>query len=356
MDGHRKVTAPHKTNSINIIGIAKLAGVTKGTVSKALNNYPGVHPETKEKILRIVADLGYEPNSAARMLASRKTGSIGLVIPHSPEDSMNSSYWATLVGAITNQSIKNGYTLSLLLPQTDMKEMFASVIRKRMVDGLLIGAELMDKQHLATLLYTNTPFVLLGRNPDFGHHCVDIDNRAAGFSITEYLLRHGYSRPLFIGGPSRYFYISERAAGFADAVRARGLEPLEPQFFTYEDHDTIHRVIREKVGELAPDSAIIGAGGYFMFSVSSVFAGMGLRPPRFGFAAFDNDAIMDFLTPPVTAVSQPVIRFGAEAVRILVQLIKGGKDDEGPDQCTILPTSIVSRESCGETSGRGRAP
>jgi DNA-binding LacI/PurR family transcriptional regulator len=90
-----------------------------------------------------------------------------------------------------------------------------------------------------------------------------------------------------------------------------------------------------------------------MFSVCSVFSELELRPPRFGFATFDNDATMDFLTPPITAVSQPVIRMGAEAVGILVRLIKGPKEDSGPDQCTILPTSIVSRASCGEKQQRG---
>jgi LacI family transcriptional regulator len=351
---HGRVTISHRTNNINIIGIARLAGVTKSTVSKALNNYPGVHTKTKERILKIVADLGYEPNSAARMLASRRTGSIGLVIPHSPEHSMNSSYWASLVGAITNESIKLGYTLSLLLPQAEghMKELFTSVVRKRMVDGLLIGAELLDKQQLATLLYTRTPFVLLGRNPDFSHHCVDIDNRAAGFSIADYLLTHGYKRPIFVGGPSEYYYNAERAAGFMEAVRASGLEPLEPLYFPYEEHDTIHRVLKEKVRILAPDSAVIGAGGYFMFSAVSVFTEMELRPPQFGFATFDDDAILDFLKPPITAVSQPVSRMGGEAVSILVRLMKAPKDESGPNQCAILPTSIVSRASCGESQSR----
>jgi len=349
MAKHGRVVKLDPSKGISIVGIARLAGVTKSTVSKVLNNYSGVHEDTRKKIRKIVEEMGYQPNSAAKMLASRKTESIGLVIPHAPETSLDSAYWSSLVSAVAKESSRCGYTLSLLLPreEVELHELFTSIVRKRMVDGLIVGAELLVKRDLATLLYAKTPFVMLGKNPQLGHHCVDIDNRAAGAAIARYMLTRGYKRPLFVGGPSQYYYMSERAAGFAQELEAAGHHALAPLFFAYDGHQEMRRALMEKVPRFKPDSAVIGAGDYFMFSALSIFSEIGLRFPDFGFASFDDEPVLDFLTPPITAVKQPMAEMGREAVKMLTDLISSA-GEEPADRVSILPTTIVSRKSCGE--------
>jgi LacI family transcriptional regulator len=342
---------PRTITSITINEIARIAGVAKGTVSKVLNNYHGINERTRQRVLKIVKDLNYEPNSAAQTLALRRTGNIGLIIPHSPEHSLTGAYWSSLVSAITREATRLGYSLALLLPQAEglLPDLFRSIVRKKRVDGLIVGAELMDKGYFATLLSTEAHFVMLGRNPDFIHHCVDIDNRAAGASIASYLIGRGYRRPLFIGGPSEYYYMADRAAGFAERVRAAGLEPLQALFLPYEDRETMKSVLTGVVESGGPDSAVVGAGGDFMFDALAAFEALGLRPPEFGFATFDDYRFLDFLKPPITAVAQPVSRMGKEAVRILVELLKSPREPAGRDRCVILDTSIIGRASCGET-------
>jgi LacI family transcriptional regulator len=335
---------------MTINGIARLAGVTKGTVSKVLNNYRGINQKTRERVLKIVEDTGFEPNSAAQTLAFRKTGNIGLIIPHSPEHSITGAYWSSLVSAITREATRLGYSLVLLLPQTEglLHDLFSSVIKKKRVDGLILGAELLEKRSLATLLSTEASFVMLGRNPEFAHHCVDIDNHQAGASIASYLIERGYRRPIFIGGPRKYYYIKDRATGFVEAVRSAGLEPLPPLFLPYEDRAEMQEVLTEAVASGRPDSAVTGAGGDFMFDALAIFERLGMRPPELGFATFDDYRFLDFFKPPITAVAQPVSSLGSGAVGILVDLLKTPKEEQRENRIVILPASIRRRRSCGE--------
>ncbi len=338
--------------TITINGIARLAGVTKGTVSKVINNYRGINEKTRQRVLKIIEDVGYEPNSAAQTLAFRRTGNIGLIIPHAPEHSLTGAFWSSLVSAITREATGQGYSLVLLLPQTEnlLHALFTSTIRKKRVDGLIVGAELLDKKFLATLLSAETCFVMLGQNPEFKHHCVDLDNKLAGATIASYFMQHGYKRPLFVGGPSKYYYMVDRAAGFTESFRAAGHDPLAPLFLPYEARAAMKNTLTETVRAYRPDSAVIGAGGDFMFDAFSIFQELDLRPPRFGFATFDDYRFLDFLEPPITAVAQPVSRMGSEAVKMLVNLLKGPADFSEPDKSVIFPPLIIRRSSCGETS------
>jgi LacI family transcriptional regulator len=336
-------------SSITITGIARLAGVAKGTVSKVLNNYRGINEKTRERVLKIVRDMGYEPNSAAQTLVSRRSGNIGLIIPHAPEHSLTGAYWSSLVSAITLEATRSGYSLVLLLPHEEgrLHELFKSTIRTKRVDGLIVGAELLDKHYLTTLLSMETRFVMLGQNPAFRHHCVDVDNRHAGASIASYLIQRGYRRPMFVGGPREY-HMADRAAGFQEAVRAARLEPTPLIFTPYEDRPAMEKILSEAIRNERPDGIVVGAGGDFMLDALSILEALGLRPPECGFATFDDYRYLELFKPPITAVSQPIGQLGAEAVKILIELLESEETALLPDRCTILPTSIIPRGSCGE--------
>jgi LacI family transcriptional regulator len=335
-------------STITITGIARLAGVTKGTVSKVLNNYRGINEKTRERVLKIVKEMGYEPNSAAQTLVSRRTGNIGLIIPHSPEHSLTGAYWSSLVSAITIEATRNGYSLVLLLPHEEghLHDLFKSIIRKKRVDGLIVSAELMDKHYLATLLSMETRFVMLGRSPEFRHHCVDIDNHRAGASIASYLIAHGYRRPMFLGGPDEYPYMVDRSAGFQEAVRSAGLSTIPQVFLPYEDRPAMEKYLSEAIRDRQLDSLVVGAGGDFMLDALSILESHGLRPPEFGFATFDDYRYLDLFKPPITAVSQPMGQLGSEAVKILMELFESQETTQVADRCVILQTSIISRGSC----------
>jgi LacI family transcriptional regulator len=334
-------------NNLTINEIAKLAGVSKGTVSKVLNDYPGISEKTRERVVKVVKQMGYEPNSAAQALASKQTGNIGLVIPHSPRRSLNGAYWSSLVTVVTNEVIARGYSLVLLLPKVEgnLSELFTSIVRKRQMDGLIIGAELLDTKQLATIMYNEMPFVMIGRNPAFTHYYVDIDNEGAAYGITRYLQDRGFGRIAFVTGPADYYYNAARLAGYERAIAERRGGYSVCINLPYDDRIAMTQRLTELVRDRAPDAVLCGAGGDFMFDCLNIFKALDIGVPGMGFATFDDYRYLDFTSPRITAVSQPLDRIGEEAVRMLDDLIRGRPLES---LSTVLPTEIVVRNSCGE--------
>jgi len=335
--------------NLTINEIAKLAQVSKGTVSKVLNNYPGINIKTRERILKIVKEVGYQPNSSAQALAFRRTGNIGLIIPHSPEHALNSAYWSSFVTAVTDRVTRLGFNLVLHLPQREgnLGALFESIIRKRQIDGLIIGAELLDKVYLATLLVTEMPFVMLGQNPEFRHFAVDIDNKYAGHQITSYLHDRGYRRIAFISGPEEYYYNLERQAGYRLALQEKTCSYECSTFLPYQEFQTMADRLQSILTKNRPDAIICAAGGDFMFDCLEILRRNDFAIPRNGFATFDDYRYLDHTLPRITAVRQPINEMGDAAVTTLINLLQSKTPES---QSTIFRTTIVARQSCGEES------
>ncbi len=333
--------------NLTINEIARLAQVSKGTVSKVLNNYPGINEKTRERVLKVVKQHDFEPNSAAQALAFRRTGNIGLLIPHSPQYTLNDTFWASLVMAVTREVILSGMNLVLHLPQQEgnLEDLFKSILRKKQLDGMIIGAELLDKNYLATLIYNETPFVMLGQNPGFAHYAVDVDNLQAGHQITNYLLKHGYRRIAMVTGSAEYYHYNDRAKGYHSALDEAGISYRCLVNVPQDDRPAMHQTIKNLFSGNRPDAIVCGAGGDFMFDCLAACQAQGFVIPRDGFATFDDYRHLDFMQPGITAVRQPFLEIGRETVRMLLELIKGQKPQ---NELVIQPTSIVARASCGE--------
>ena len=340
--------------NLTINEIARLAQVSKGTVSKVLNNYPGINEKTRERVMKIVKQHDFEPNSAAQALAFRRTGNIGLIIPHSPLYAMHDTFWASLVMSVTTEVIANGFNLVLHLPQQEgrMEDLFKSILRKKQLDGLIIGAELLDKNYLTSLIKNDTPFVLLGQNPGFSHCAVDVDNRHAGQAICQHLLDHGYKRIAMVSGPSEFYHYADRANGYLDALESAGVSYRRVVNVVLDNSAIMEKAIRELLQSDPPDAIICNAGGEFMFDCLTACRNVGFDIPEKGFATFDDYRHLDFMSPGITAVRQPFLEIGQATVQMLVDLIKGQVPET---ELVITKTSIVPRESCGETRTRNRS-
>ncbi len=342
---------------LTIAEIAHLAKVTKGTVSKVLNNYPGISETTRERVREVVARVGYEPNATAQALAFRRTGGIGLVIPHTPEHSVDGAYWLSLITSITQEVIRAGYTLSLVLPRREggLDEVFTSLVRRQQLDRLIVGAELVDNDAHSMLLSSRMPFVMLGRNPDYPHRSVDIDNEDAAYAITRHMLWRGYRRIAYVGGPIEYYYSRERLGGFRRALHEAGIEDDVHASVPYYDANELGDTLRDLFQRHSPDAVISGAGGDFMFDCLRSILDLGLSIPDVGFATFDDYRYLDFITPRVTAVQQPIQQLGSEAVRLLLKSFAGNESESRDlrvDAVPLLKTRIVVRDSCRKPARR----
>lgn len=329
--------------------IASIAKVSKGTVSKVLHNYPGISKKTRERVLDVIKKFNYEPNFTAQSLAFRRSGNIGLLIPHDPEHSISGAYWSSLVTAITKEVIRNGYNLVLLLLQKEghLDNLYRSILWNQKFDGLIIGAELLPEKYITALTSNEIPFVMLGRNPKFSHYSVDVNNFQGGYLITRYMINHGYKKIAFVTGPKNYFYNWERAAGYAKALREFNLDYQHSLYLPYENITEMRKNIYKLYHEYTPDAFLCGAGGNFLFDLLTICKELSIKIPQTGLASFDNYRFLDFIEPKITAVSQPIQKIGSEAVRILIKLINNEPVD---NKNVVFNVNIIPRLSCGEKS------
>lgn len=331
---------------ITIKEIAELAKVSKGSVSKALNGQPGVGEKTRKRILGIVKKTGYEPNFSAQALAFKKTGNIGLIIPHEASYSLSGSYWSEIITAIAQKSNELGYNLLLLTAEHegDIESAYRKVLKTKRIDGLIIGSEMLDKKSIGSLLSHDTPFVLIGKNPEIDHYYVDTDNYHGAYEITNYMIKRGYKKIAVMAGPMEYYYIRERVRGFQNAMKEAGLDS-SGVFSSVYDTEPVLECIKKAMQDFKPDSIFVSSGGEFLFDVLQALKNHYVQFPKFGITVFDNFRFLDFIYPRVTAVAQPIQEIGRKATEILFSLLN--KETPESNQI-ILKASIQPRESCGE--------
>ncbi|MFW5800550.1 MAG: LacI family DNA-binding transcriptional regulator [Spirochaeta sp.] len=338
---------------LTIEHIARLAHVSKGTVSKVLNNRPGIGPATRKRILALVDELDFHPNSAAQALAKQKTGTIGVIIPHEASHSLSGAYWSQLITSITTTAISNEYNTLLLTPKSEgsIEDAYQTVLRTRKVDGLIIGSELLDRRNISKLQLQSIPFTLVGRNPEFLHYYVDVDNYGAAYDMVSYMAERGYRRPAMLSGPAQYYYVQQRILGYQNALRDRcaGAEIIQ-SVDEYESGDT-RRHTRELFARGGFDSLFIGAGGEFLFDVIDEMRRMNIRFQDYGITVFDDYRYLDFIEPKITAVRQPILGLGRAAMEMLLVLMNG---EEPEHPAVVIPADIVPRNSCGEST-RGQS-
>jgi LacI family transcriptional regulator, galactose operon repressor len=335
--------------SLTIKDIAALAKVSKGTVSKVLNDAPGVSTATRVRVMKLIRDLDYQPNAAAQGLASRRTHNIGVIIPHTGAYSMSSAYWPLLLTAITERAAENAFNvlLSTARSEGDFDSAYRSILRGRRVDGLVIGAEQFGQQQLAELLVKGFPFVMVGRSRSLPHYHVDVDNAGGVAEMTRYLLGLGHRRVVMVAGPERLPSVKDRVEAFRATMEQAGAHS-----------HVIHQIYapppasESRIGEIraaleaAPrcSALFVGAGDLVPPALGAV-GQLGLRvPDDLALVAFDDHPFFAHLSPPLTAVEQPTRELGLAATEMLLALMAG---EEPESRSRVLPTRIVHRASCG---------
>ncbi len=330
---------------VTIREVAAMAQVSKGTVSKVLNDAPGVGAETRKRILKVIEALDYQPNASAQSLAARRTGNVGMIIPHTGSYSMSSSYWPILLTSITQQAAARGFNvvLSTARAEEDVDSAYKSILKGRRVDGLIVGAEQFGQKQLAELLFKGFPFVMVGRSRFVSHCYVDVDNAGGANDMARHLIDLGHRTIVMLAGPEHFPSVQERVEGFRAAMSAAGLEARvhHCSYLGGAAAETVKQVFSAKPAA----SALFVAAGDLAQPALVTMAGLGLAiPGDVALAVFDDHPFYELFNPPLTAVSQPIHELGQAAVELLFTLMDG-KQPERPS--CILPTRIVIRRSSG---------
>lgn len=327
--------------------IAKQAGVSRSTVSRVINNHPNVRSSVRKRVREVIQNTGYQPNAAARALASQRSWMLGLVLPRNVSSVFTDPYFPRLIQGIAQACNQYNYTLGLFLVGTkeDEDTIFPRVSRKGLLDGILVQSGQIGDHLIDRLVNTKIPLVVIGRpfhTTDVSY--IDVDNVNSAYSAVCHLIRLGYKHIGTIAGPGNSTVSLDRKEGYQKALIEWG-------------HDLDESLIAEgdftEAGGYSAMQKLLPARPDAIFAASDIMAIGAMRavreagpsiPDDIAFVGFDDLPLTSFPNPQLTTIRQPVLQFGFKAVEILINLIENGIR---PTQQIIMNTELIIRDSCG---------
>ena len=328
--------------SITIQDIADLAKVSKGTVSRVINGGPGVGAETRKRILKLIDELDYQPNASAQGLAAKRSNNIGVIIPHTGGYSMSTTYWPTLLTAITEKAAAQDYNvlLSTARSKEDVDSAYRTILRGKRIDGLIVGAEQFGEKQWAELLLKDFPFVMVGKSMNFPHYYVEVDNVGGARRMTEHLIDLGHQKITMLAGPEDLASVRSRVRGFQEAMSKARLDPGQVIYTTYRTEDA-EKTTLEILEQDPPTALFIAAGDLVLGALEAARKREITIPDQLSLVSFDDHPFYPYLSPSITAVKQPIHDLGQAAVDMLFMLM----NKDSPAEKQILPVEIIVRGS-----------
>jgi len=305
-----------------IYDVARLAGVSTATVSRALNGTGQIAPATRSAIDAAVAQLGYHPNTAARSLVTRSSQTLALLLPD-----ITNPFYAALVSGIQERALEAGHTMLLCTTQGDpeREEQYLSLLRAKQVDGVLVDGLVLPADRVTRFVRDGLPIVCLDRDIDSSLvPLVQVDNRLGAKLATEHLLGLGHTRIAHVSGAAELRISDERTAGYREAHRDAGTRVdealLAPGSFTEVGGYDATRTLLER----GAFTAVFAANDLSAIGVLAALAEVGLAVPGdVSVVGFDDLRLARFTIPPLTTVHQPAAEIARRATELLLDLAQG---------------------------------
>ena len=336
---------------MNLETIARLSGVSRSTVSRVINNSPNVSPEARERVLQVIRDTNFQPNIAARSLATGSTHILGLVIPMNVGQVFVDPYFPLLIQGVSTACYAREYAVMLWLAEPEHERRTSrQILHSGLIDGVVISSIQKDDSLVDAMLERHFPFVMIGR-PFFQEsvHCVDVDNIGGAFRATTLLYNQGRQRVATITGPATMIAGVDRLEGYRQAIHTCGL-PYDPVLveeaaFTQESgYAAARRLLPHHPDALFCASDAMAQGAYRAIQEA------GLRIPEdIAVVGFDDMPFSAHMQPPLATVRQPIQQLGSMAVNTLIKVLNG--PERAQPYKVILPTELVIRTSCGSPPG-----
>jgi len=334
-----------KSLRATITDVAKLAGVSKATVSKVLNNTAKISEQVRKQVQEAAEKLGYRPSQIARSLKNKRTKSIGLVLP-----SVTDPFFAEIVRGVHSVVTEKGYIVILCSSEENIHTEFSyfQILEDIWVDGIIFcgirGGKDEDDQ-IRILYDKGIPIVLVDRETEgYFTNVVMIDDKQAAFEATKYCLEMGHRKIGFIAAPLNTKIFSRRLEGYKEALRAFGLDvddnliqqgDLSPQSGGVATRRLLNCKERPTAIFASTDMMAIGALKEIQKSGLSI-------PQDISLMGFDDIPLASLITPSLTTIHAPSYEMGVEATKLLIREIERENTSQ---QKIILNTKIVVRDS-----------
>ncbi|CAI2588609.1 catabolite control protein A [Apilactobacillus kunkeei] len=327
--------------NVTIYDVARESGVSMATVSRVLNGNSNVRQATKEKVLKVIDDLDYRPNAVARGLASKKTTTVGVIIPD-----VTDGYFSSLARGIDDIATMYKYNI-ILANSDDNPDKEASVLNtllSKQVDGIIFMGNEINDDLRADFKRSDCPIVLAG-SVDINNSVpsVNIDYADAVKNETERLIKNGNSRIAFASGSMKQDVNKEyRLKGYVSALENNGIKFDEKLVFetkgTYEaGYDLAERIINDKITAAVATNDELAAG------ILNGMTDKGVSVPQdFELFTSNNTKLAKMMRPQLSSITQPLYDIGAVAMRLLTKIMN---KEEIDNRYVVLGYEIVERDS-----------
>lgn len=330
--------------------IAKEAGVSLITASRALRGVGRVAQETRQRVAEVAARLDYTPDMLAQKMRGASSNIIGVIV-----SSFGSLFVQELLAAINEEADRQGFDLVIFNSKrfNDPRRTGTTEMLRKLCDGLLVLLPSADDELLAKLEQAQAPCVLV----NFNARAVDLPvitvaNRAAARQATEHLLTLGHTKIAFICGASHTGQSEERRKGYEDALLAAGIA-VNPAWIVQGEFTEATGFRQTRALLALPDrpTAIFAANDAMAFGALDAIAAAGLKAPEdLSVLGFDDVARANFVHPKLTTLRQPMDEIASRSVDELIKAIKRGASSGGFR--LELPTRLMVRESTGPAPTR----
>ncbi len=323
--------------------VARKANVSTATVSRILNELPGYSEKTKEKVLKAIEELGYQPNAIARGLVSKRTKTLGVLFPN-----VSSIFASEILNGIEDTAHEQDH--SVIVCNTDSNGVrtmkYLQVLNEKRVDGIIFTSEVLKKEYYDALVEMNIPIVLVSTaSYRYPLPFVKVDDKHAAYSATEYLIKNGHKKIAMISGT--------KDDSIAGTPRVEGyIQALKDNNLSYENRRIVYGIdfgyktgvmCMEELLKKAPDfTAVFAASDEIAIGALSVAYKEGIKvPDDLSIIGYDNLKVAEMSIPPLTTVAQPLYEMGKIATNMLFSMIKNGNTAES----RIIQHRIVERQS-----------
>ena len=317
---------------ITIKDIAKICKVSTTTVSRVINNKTeNVSEETRERIIKVMKELNYQPNFLARSMVTRKTDTIAIIIP----DICN-PFFADLARGVEDTCIANGYHLFLCNTDMDSKkeEEYIRLLRERFVDGMVVSTQNNEENNkiFAKMVKDQYPFVFVERYSDKLSEVPGVfaNNVQGAYEITKYLISFGHKEIAFLSGPLVTSNARFRLEGYKKAMTESDL-PINNDLIRNGDYKTTSGYEQTKylLEKGLKFSALFASNDLMAFGAYQAVKEFGLKIPQdVSIVGFDNINMPGVLEPRITSMEIPSYKMGVKATEILLDIINGQKPEK----------------------------
>jgi len=331
--------------------IAEQLGVSIATVSRALNDQPGVSPEVRAAILEAAREMDYSPNVSARGLVTARTYNVGYIgYKYNSGSSANlrpSNVTSGTLEGVDEELTRHGYhVLTTYADKETVRGLdVPNMVRQSRVDGLILNGPAFSPRFILQLRNMGLPIVLVDNLlNETVIDCVLCDNESGAYQAVKHLIEHGHERILFLSGPMEWLSSRERATGYRRALHEAGLEP-HVLFMPKTTVDTGCKAMLTALEEYPDLTAVMAVNDATAVGATRACQQAGrIVPDEVAIAGFDDEPWAQVHTPPLTTVRICWREIGIQAARRVVDLIE--RDNQVPIRMR-LAVELIIRQSCG---------